>query len=211
MIKRMMAFGALTALALVAFASVAGAQMKDDLSQRPAHAGFYIGAQVGGDANLTNISVGPFAIDRHATSAVVGGAVAGFDARFGFLVAGVFGEYNLNLSGDASSIIHPIIYSAKLQNDWRAGVRVGVALDKLLVYVPAFYTQGEAEGTILGTPFSQTLKGWGTGLGLEYALNPTVAFGAQYTFTQWDDIKVGPVNFDTQDHRIVGRLIVRPF
>ena len=113
--------------------------------------GFELGAQVGGAAGRTSVSLfDTFNFsDSYSSTGVFGGLHVGFNYQLmGPLVVGVQGEYNFaGVTGSASAF--PLNYlSTSVREFGSADARIGVAFDRLLVYAIGGFAYGDIRNAI---------------------------------------------------------------
>lgn len=203
----------LFAVAVIAMTS--GAALAADLAPAPVEpvvpvspayswTGFYVGVNAGaawsqtkfdntGDPNQGLQGIRPFS-DTNA--AFAGGIQAGYNYQIGNFVLGVEGsaDYVSMDKGIAISTL-PATGSATLHSkqEWlgAAGLRLGYALDRILVYASggvAFTSYDISTfDTFPGGPFSanygsKSEVGWTAGAGIEYALTDSWVLGLDYKY-----------------------------
>jgi outer membrane immunogenic protein len=156
--------------------------------------GFYLGGNVGGarttstlSDNLTNVS-----LDRD-DNGFVGGLQVGYNYQIGNLVLGVEWDFDWT-SIDASGVVTiPGLggaLQASVDTEWITTLagRIGLALDRTLVYVKVGggWVRSEASVTQLSTgstlTASHTNAGWLVGAGFEYAFAPNWTAKFEYDF-----------------------------
>jgi outer membrane immunogenic protein len=146
--------------------------------------------QVDRDALLPLVNGG------HGNTGAIGGAAAGYNWQLNSLLFGVEADYSA-LDGESSTTgtvmgISPYRVDTTTDIDWVATLRgrVGVALDRSLVYVTGGLAVGEPQFnqtiTQLNFPYVQTdashatRAGWVVGAGLEHALDDDWSLRLQY-------------------------------
>ncbi len=152
--------------------------------------GFYLGGHVGGGfANSSwNDPITGLTNDTFKSSGFLGGAQAGFNAQFNWLVVGLEGDFSwTGLKGSGTDSIGDKINT---NVDWTSTVtgRVGAAFDRLLVYGKGGLAIANDQssftdfgGNISNNP-SLTRTGWTVGGGLEYGLNKNWSAKVEYDY-----------------------------
>jgi outer membrane immunogenic protein len=161
--------------------------------------GFYIGGNVGGawttntiSDNLTSVS-----FDRDNTG-FIGGVQIGYNYQIGNLVLGVEWDFDwtsIETSGVLSvpGVVGPLQASADTEWISTLAARIGLALDRTLVYVKVGggWVRNEASITQLATgasvSASTTSGAWVVGAGFEYALAPNWTAKFEYDFVGLSD------------------------
>lgn len=174
------------ALALLASTALVGAASAADLARKapppyvavaPVQAvnwsGMYIGAFAGygwGNTDWTGIA-------SNSVDGWLGGGQIGFDQQFGQFVFGVQGDF---AGTDIQANSGP--YTNKTKWLSSATGRVGVAVDRALLYVKGGGAWEELDSAAWGTTASKTRSGWTVGGGIEYALAPHWSTFAEYNY-----------------------------
>jgi outer membrane immunogenic protein len=176
----------------------------------PTWTGFYIGGHVGagwGTADtqlnsLTNSVFGPVvgaplpaAAASNSGSGFLGGVQAGYNYQMGPWVFGIEGDWTwTDISSNSPCGTGFLLgMSCSGQVNWTADLtgRVGVTIDKALVYIKGGAAWADVDHTITNTavaPFgfsstvSDTRFGWLLGFGTEYAVNRNWSVKAEYNF-----------------------------
>lgn len=178
--------------------------------------GFYVGAQVGyawGEDETAlffggaPVDLGGFATDSEPDG-FVGGVHVGYNYQMGSVVVGIEGDLegagidgelsatDAALPGYAASVSSEINFQGSIR------ARVGVALDRALVYATgglAFanientYAATLPAGNVFGLPagtysesFDDTQWGWTIGAGVEYAITNNLTARVEYRYTRFD-------------------------
>lgn len=189
--------------------------------------GFYVGAHAGymwSDAEAKLADVGGFFLPtdiqngvfprsiRLDGDAALGGVQAGYNHQFGMIVVGVEADISRFGGQDATrlSVIDPALppwpFAGALTNSsYRSDIetlgtlraRVGVALDRTLLYVTGGLAGGEVENSFgIGIPVigydstwssRDTEWGWTIGGGVEYALTHQISLKAEYLYYDLGD------------------------
>jgi outer membrane immunogenic protein len=166
--------------------------------------GFYAGAQAGyawgADESRVYVSgadVTPSVLvgdTEYDTDGFVGGVHAGYNYQYGTFVAGVEGDLELaGLEGNRTWGVPGDTFSDKTEIGFQGSIRgrVGVALDRLLVYgtgglafakVENTYTTAAATTTV--QKFDEMEAGWTLGAGAEYAFTNNLTARAEYRYSQ---------------------------
>jgi outer membrane immunogenic protein len=160
--------------------------------------GFYVGGHAGGawgDADWNHANPVPNQPISASPSGFVGGGQIGLQHQWGSWVAGV----ELSFSGAKlddtvnSTVVADRSRSMDISNIFLAGVRLGYAMDRSLLYVKGGYANAEVEissnvvsSGALTSSSSKRENGWNIGAGWEYAVSPNVIFGVQYDFISLD-------------------------
>ena len=161
--------------------------------------GFYLGGNIGGawatstlSDNLTSVS-----LDRDNTG-FIGGVQVGYNFQVGNLVLGIEWDFDwtsIDTSGRVGvpGIIGPVQASADIEWISTLAGRIGLALDRTLVYVKVGggWVRSEASLTQLTTgasvSASDTNGVWLVGAGFEYALAPNWTAKFEYDFLGLSD------------------------
>lgn len=197
------------ALALLASSAFAGSAFAADMSvpvytKAPAAVpvfswtGFYIGVNGGvGWGNttedLTSLSVGAAAVpltlplSNLGTSGFMGGAQAGFNYQIGPAVFGVEADGDwADITGHGPCLA---VLTCSSKTKWLFDVsgRVGLAVDRALVYVKGGYAWAGIDynataGAALAAPNSLTRSGGEFGLGIEYAITNNWTAKVEYDY-----------------------------
>lgn len=171
---------------------LAGGSLKDG-PRPPAFTwtGFYIGGHAGLATGQTAGEVdlgGLFAIntDYDMSGALWGGHV-GYNYQMGHTVLGIEGTWSaLDLNGSETCVL---VLKCARSADWLATLvgRVGYAMDRAMVYGLAGIAWGDVETNVTDNivglaQFSggETHLGWVVGVGIEYAIAPTVLVRIEY-------------------------------
>jgi outer membrane immunogenic protein len=175
--------------------------------------GFELGAQVGGAAGRTSVSLfDTFNFsDSYSSTGVFGGLHVGFNYQLmGPIVVGVQGEYNFaGVTGSASAF--PLNYlSTSVREFGSADARIGVAFDRLLVYAIGGFAYGDIRnainfqgansvGGLLGFPvnrfFAANRYGFDVGGGLEYNFYGNWTARAEYRYYDFGRVGFADAGF----------------
>jgi outer membrane immunogenic protein len=199
-------------LAATALAAIAGPALAADLPYReapPAYtppvplftwSGLYLGGQLGyawGNDEYTVAS--PFSIysSHFGPSGIIGGAHVGYNAQFNQIVVGVEGD--VEGSGYKKTFNSNFIaYGTEIPVQGSIRARVGVALDRALIYATAggaFASLKNTYASFLGyDTLSKTRAGWTVGGGIEYALTGNWSVRAEYRYTDYGSVQDYPYN-----------------
>jgi len=170
----------------------AGGSLKDD-HRPPAFSwtGFYIGGTAGlatgqtaGDSDLGGFIA--ISTDYDMSGALWGGHV-GYNHQMGQTVLGVEGTWSaLDLNGSETCVI---ILKCGRSVDWLATLvgRVGIAMDRAMVYGLVGVAWGDVETDVadnivglLRLSGGETHVGWVAGVGVEYAITPSILARVEY-------------------------------
>jgi outer membrane immunogenic protein len=162
--------------------------------------GFYVGGHVGGgfaDSTWSDIATG--GNDTFSKGGFLGGAQAGVNAQFNWLVVGLEGDFSwTGLKGSGTDSLGD---SINTKTEWTSTVtgRIGAAFDRLLVYGKGGLAIAEDQSSLTdtvattsSTSFMRT--GWTAGAGLEYALDEHWSARAEYDYL---DFGSKALNFNT--------------
>jgi outer membrane immunogenic protein len=152
--------------------------------------GFYLGANaVYGWGDVRGPNNGVFG----SPSGGMGGVTAGYNYQIGQFVTGLEGDFdwgdisqNKTLAGGDFSKYHVSDFAT-------VRGRVGVAMDRALLYVTGGYAGGEVRGTLVdaGIPaafaHSSWQSGYAVGAGIEYAFTNNISAKAEYLFSSLGD------------------------
>lgn len=154
--------------------------------------GCYLGAQIGGGTQSDSFTTGFIDDDRTGQSGLGGGALAGgqigCNYQIGVMVFGVEGEAAWSgLTNKLDTTQQRFLEEFKARNRWSADVaaRVGVAVDRTLIYGKAGVAQGSYDFSF-SDPFGDTsnasgiLTGLLFGAGIEYAFAPNWSAKLEY-------------------------------
>ena len=152
--------------------------------------GCHLGANAGTSWGSSHWTYPGPAIDLESHSVrgqQVGGQV-GCDLQAGPLVFGFEGQLDwANLSGEHLYVPQGDTYRTRL--DWigTATGRVGIAVDRALVYVKGGFAAAGARYDVLGTTITgaATRRGWTVGGGLEYALTANWSARIEYAHSDF--------------------------
>jgi outer membrane immunogenic protein len=186
--------GATVAVGLFALGAVAGTAKAADLYAPPRQAaypttelerwtGFYLGAALGygrGKTELTN----PFASADLSGSGWLGSVYAGYNWRFGPLVAGL--EADLGTGGyNSSTFVDGARFETSLGALASVRGRVGLlATENFMFYGTGGFAMARARlGVEGGGSANETLKGYQLGFGGEYKFNPNWSLKLEYIYT----------------------------
>ncbi|RAI41897.1 outer membrane protein [Rhodoplanes roseus] len=145
--------------------------------------GFNVGG-AWGDAWWSN-SVGAYS-ESLPMSGAVAGAQLYCDYQTGPLVIGLEGNYSwTNLQGNGAATAGAL-YQTTINAIGGAGGRVGLVVDKALVFVRAQAVWADIDhthnlGGLTGTT-SDTRVGWGIGAGVEYMVAPVLTARLEYNY-----------------------------
>jgi outer membrane immunogenic protein len=175
--------------------------------------GFYIGGHLGGgwaDADWTHSQpASPNEAISASPSGLVGGGQVGFLHQWGTWVAGVELSYS---AADLDETVNSTVVanrsrSVDINNIFLAGVRLGYAMNRSLLYVKGGYANANVEisSNVISTgqltsSSSKRENGWNLGAGWEYAVSPNVTVGLQYDFISLDQSD----RFNTQTPAFAG-------
>lgn len=167
--------------------------------------GFSVGVFGGGatgDAEFSGTlsAAGATAFDSSKTDVdgLLGGVQIGYDHQFGNAVLGARASIALtNIdNGDA-------VTTSELTYLGTAGVRAGVAIEKLLPYVHGGFAFGQTEqktsdaGVDAAKLDKANHTGWTAGVGAEYALTQNVSIDAEYGYVDLGKENVYTGNYTT--------------
>lgn len=118
---------------------------------------------------------------------VIGGTV-GYNQQYGNVVAGVEGD--LAATGVKSSGVAPgpVSGASRLTSLGTARARVGVAVDRALIYGTAGYAGGNLKNTLFDAPRGlgyrqdKWLNGYAVGAGVEYAVTNNITAKGEYIY-----------------------------
>jgi len=175
--------------------------------------GFYLGIQAGyasGEDRSRLLFAGtPVALPvstRYDIDGAVAGVHTGYNVQLGMFVLGAEGDLELSAiegSFAANPAGVPIGVAARTNVNWQSSVRarVGVAMDRLLVYGTGGFVYAEIDNAFaLSVPagtFSETAQdtdrfGWTVGGGVEYAFFGNVTTRAEYRYTSFGRYEIPP-------------------
>ena len=165
-------------------------------------AGFYVGAQTGGEwatasgpfTNADGSSPLPYS---NSSSGGLFGVRAGYNWQANSFVFGIEGDVNAAIGMQNASNLPapPTSYIVRSRQTWNANIRgrLGYAVDKMVVFAAAGLALGDVQTSYggpgyappTGRPFSVTTQrvGWTAGVGAEYAITPNVIGSLEYRYT----------------------------
>ena len=156
--------------------------------------GFYVGAN-GGIVFSNGNGFGG------STGGTFGGTV-GYNYQFGQFVVGAEGDFNY---ADVSRNQSPALgfaTSSRLRDFGTARLRLGYAIDRVLIYGTGGYAGGDVRSTLSNTVtgFSASNSGWRSGYtvggGVEYAFTNNISAKVEYLYTSLESktLTVAPVS-----------------
>lgn len=177
------------------------------LADEPKHSwtGFSVGVHGGMDLTQTDVGIGPLGINGLSSDGMAAGVNGGFDWHLpgSPIVLGIGADYTWS---NTEFNITPGLLSAKLDNSWAVYGRAGIAMGHVMPYVLAGYTEADVSASALGGAWkgSTTLDGWMGGAGVEMMLSNHLTLGAEYRYTQFEDLSYfnGNLTLDTERHEV---------
>jgi outer membrane immunogenic protein len=150
--------------------------------------GFYVGGHLGGgfaDSSWRDPFTGGH--DHFNKGGFLGGAQAGYNAQFNWLVLGLEGDFSwTGINDHGKDSMGDMLTS---DTHWTSTVtgRVGAAFDRLLVYGKGGLAIAQEHDTLKDLALNTssvnlTRTGWTAGAGLEYALNHNWAVRLEYDY-----------------------------
>jgi outer membrane immunogenic protein len=143
--------------------------------------GFYVGVNGGWAGGAGGGDFGS------PTGGLVGGTV-GYNYQVGQFVAGLEGDWDwADLSKSGVNLLGP--YSSKIDSLATARARVGIAVDRALLFVTGGYAGADIATNLPGVPFSSTdwRSGGAIGGGIEYAFTNNISAKAEYIYAPLGD------------------------
>jgi outer membrane immunogenic protein len=212
----------LTAATFFAFAQTAFAQ------EREGWTALYWGFNGGYAWGDSDWSFGAGATPNPDLEGELYGLHAGYQRQFDSIVIGFETSYDwANLEGDATCP-NPLANCSNSVNQMAtAGLRLGVAADKALIYASGGYAYAAVESRVFfpATPALDEAAddwhgGWYAGAGVDYLLNRDVMLGVEYIYLDLEDqdhslnrIATGAfvetANIDPQNHVVRVRLAAK--
>jgi outer membrane immunogenic protein len=185
--------------------------------------GFYIGGHGGGGFSDKSFTSDGLDDGSHDGDGWVAGGQVGFNWQTGQFVFGIeFSGSAADISGSHPSLLTDPsgTYSSDINSIFLLTGRVGLAFDRLLLYVNGGGAWVREEIGFVSDDFgSDSVKknrnGWTVGGGLEYGITPNWSIAAQYNFIDLGDKNTFFVNngfnasSDQQIHLVTGRLNYR--
>ena len=169
--------------------------------------GVYLGAQAGydwGDHSETEyLATGAFSYSQDFDSdGASGGLFGGYNWQSSQFVFGVDANIDYsNIDGGYSITNLGGTGSTDLSINWQGALRarVGVALDRILLYAAAGGAVADAEydfgvDGVLDETFDETLWGWTVGAGVDAAITDNIFVRAEYRYTDFEDVTLVPQN-----------------
>jgi outer membrane immunogenic protein len=114
------------------------------------------------------------------------GVTAGYNQQYGNIVAGVEGDF----SGDtqkATRTTPGMVGKSRVRSLATARARIGVAVDRALIYATGGYAGGSVNASLrptalTGSSKTQWLNGYAAGAGVEYAVTDNVTVKGEYLY-----------------------------
>jgi outer membrane immunogenic protein len=144
--------------------------------------GFNVGGAFG-DSWWSNTN--PAYAGSYSLSGAVAGAQLYCDYQTGPLVIGLEGNYAWSSLDGNGTTPNATTHQTTINSIGGAGGRVGLAVDKALIYVRAQAVWAQIDHTqILGVTntISDTRVGWGIGAGIEYMIAPVLTARLEYNY-----------------------------
>ncbi len=160
--------------------------------------GFYLGGHFGWQRSNINVQNPAFppGFDFNHDSAIGGGHI-GFQYQMGQIVLGLEGSWTGSFQGNSGSVtcfapgpqLTPGgtgICSARLNDVWTVGPRIGWAMNQWMPYLTGGYAsaaynfEGRSNAGVLNEVAQARLDGWYFGGGIDMALAPGWIFGLEY-------------------------------
>ncbi len=150
--------------------------------------GFYAG--VNGGLNIANFNGGAGKVWGGAVGALLG-VTGGYNYQFNQIVLGVEGDFDLDTVRNSKTTVGPAFGFGKQTNNLTVRGRVGVAVERSLLYVTGGYAGGDISGSLLDTtlpPGAQYFandgwhSGYALGAGIEYAFTDRISGKAEYLY-----------------------------
>ncbi len=201
-------------MALIGLFAVTGGAWSADLSPAPVSSpapaaynwnGVYIGLNAGyafGTDATTASGGGVSASASESLPGFVGGAQVGVNYQVSSMVWGL--EADFDGSTQTTSINSAILSGSTSQMPWLATLRgrLGVALDRLLIYWTAGGAAGELRSNFtipggLGTSTTRTYGTWTAGAGLEYAMTDNLSARLEYLYLDTGNATTGFIGATT--------------
>lgn len=162
--------------------------------------GFYVGVQAGYAFGSNDLTAPGFPADLDPDG-FVGGAHAGYNYQWNWLVLGLEGD--IEYSGIEGEDTLPGV-NFKSEGNWQGSIRarLGYAVDRLLIYGTGGWAFADfdyrAAGGLVARD-SATHNGWTLGAGAEYAITDNVTARVEYRYTDFNDktINLGGVPFSS--------------
>jgi len=152
--------------------------------------GLYLGGQIGYAWGTDTVTVIPLGFGTDFTpNGVVGGGHIGYNLQLSQFVVGVEGDIE---GTSISRTFSPggVIYNTSVSVQGSIRARLGLALDRVLVYATG---GGEFAGfdttvtAIVPDQTSQSRAAWTVGGGIEYAVTPNWSIRAEYRYADFGD------------------------
>jgi outer membrane immunogenic protein len=148
--------------------------------------GFYVGANgVYGWGDVHGPNNGVFG----SPSGGMGGVTAGYNYQIGQFVTGLEGDFDWGDISENKTLAGGDFSKYHVQDFATFRGRVGVAMDRALLYVTGGYAGGEIHTTLVDAAipaaFSQSnwQSGYAVGAGIEYAFTNNISGKAEYLFS----------------------------
>ena len=137
--------------------------------------GFYVGVNGGWGGGTSGGDFGS------PTGGLVGGTV-GYNYQIGQFVAGLEGDWDWADINKSGTILGVGPYSNKVDSVLTARARVGVAMDRALLYVTGGYAGAEDKVSTVGLSSTDWRSGGAIGAGIEYAFTNNISAKAEYIY-----------------------------
>lgn len=78
--------------------------------------------------------------------------------------------------------------------------RIGYAAERALVYAAGGWAATQFSYDDTGVSIDETMNGWTVGAGVDYAINDRLFARAEYRYSDYGSVDIGPVNIDFTQH-----------
>lgn len=196
-------------IALVAALGLTTSAMAAEPATPASHSwsGVYIGGHAGLDLTTNALTLGPFGLDSLATTGTAFGVHGGFDFQIPHspLVIGLGGDYTWS---NTTFSVSPGLLEASLDESWAIYGRLGLDVGRAMPYVMAGWTRANVSGAIPVIPASasDSMDGWLAGGGVDISLGSGFIVGAEYRYTKFNGLDIGPLGVDTERHEVRAKL-----
>jgi outer membrane immunogenic protein len=177
--------------------------------------GFYMGGNVGyslANASQTVTGGGLSITGNETLDGIVGGVQAGTNYQFGMAVLGVEADFDGSSQSYTTNFGGGVSQTDRIPWLGTARVRLGVALDRFLVYGTGGAGWGEFASTVTFPGFgsstaTQTHSAWVAGVGAEYAITNNLTARVEYLYFDTGNIALASFPGVTNTGRVQDSVV----
>lgn len=182
--------------------------------------GFYVGAQVGYQANpfkseVNAVAVTPF---NESSGSFIGGLHAGYNRQYGRFVVGAEVDAELNSMDKTYLNFAGATFGSDLKVRWQGSLRarVGYTFERVMIYATGGlalaefgFSGGPAAGPL--QTYTSTRAGFAVGVGAEYAFTRNLSARIEYRYTDFGarNRDLGPLYAGTVERNTIAAHAVR--